>query len=209
MHSDADIMRQVQSGRTELFEQIVDRYRGRLLRFARSKLGDAGPAEDVVQETLLAAYAARHTYDPRFAVSTWLWTILLNLCRREWRRARTRAAQNVAAVEPATSETGLTLLLAGEQRELLGRLLDELPEAEADALRLRFFGGLKFEEIADAMQSSLSGAKVRVRKGLERLSRRLRDEERRADLQVRLRETAESTGAIEPDAAPRPGRKTP
>ncbi len=198
MHSDADIMRQVQSGRTELFEQLVDRYRGRLLRFARSKLGDVGPAEDVVQETLLAAYSARHTYDPRFAVSTWLWTILLNLCRREWRRARTRATQSITDVEPATSETGLTRLLEGERRELLGRLLDELPEAEADALRLRFFGGLKFEEVADAMQSSLSGAKVRVRKGLERLSRRLRD-----------LETAESSRAIERDAEPRPGRKTP
>ena len=41
---------------------------------------------------------------------------------------------------------------------------------EADAIRLRFFGELSFEEIALAMQSSVSGAKVRVRRGLERLA---------------------------------------
>lgn len=206
MHADADIMREVQAGRTERFEQLVDRYRAKLLRFALGKLGDPACAEDVVQETFLAAYAARHTYDPRFAVSTWLWTILLNLCCREWRRRRTRPVQGGSpadvdrhvADESATFETGLSRLLQREQRELLHRLLDELPDAEADALRLRFFAGLRFDEIADAMQSSLSGAKVRVRKGLERLARRLRE-----------LETAEQRGTNEPDATLRPGGKTP
>jgi RNA polymerase sigma-70 factor (ECF subfamily) len=41
---------------------------------------------------------------------------------------------------------------------------------QADALRLRFFGGLKFQEIADAMQCSLNTAKNRVRWGLMRMA---------------------------------------
>ena len=192
---DADIMQQVQCGRTELFDQLVDRYRDRLLRFAAAKLGDAARAEDVIQETFLAVFAARHTYDPQFAFSTWIWTILLNLCRREWRgrrreagalwrnsRAERRASAHNAG--PVTAETGLTALLQSEQHELLHALLDELPEAEADALRLRFFGGLKFEEIAEAMQSSLSGAKVRVRKGLQRLADRIRRQTEQGDHQA-------------------------
>ena len=43
-------------------------------------------------------------------------------------------------------------------------------EPQADALRLRFFGGLKFEELAAAMNSSVSGAKLRVKQGLLRLA---------------------------------------
>jgi RNA polymerase sigma-70 factor (ECF subfamily) len=194
---DADIMQQVQGGRTELFDQLVDRYRDRLLRFAAGKLGDRTRAEDVVQETFLAVFAARHTYDPRFAFSTWIWTILLNLCRREWRGRRREGARFCSSAradrgEPAygagavTAETGLTALLQSEQQELLQALLDELPEAEADALRLRFFGGLKFEEIAEAMQSSLSGAKVRVRKGLQRLAERIREQTDRSEKQAPL-----------------------
>ena len=42
-----------------------------------------------------------------------------------------------------------------------------LPDVQADALRLRFFAGLKFHEIADTMSCSLSAAKNRVRTGLQ------------------------------------------
>jgi len=107
---------------------------------------------------------------------------LWSRCPASRREAATRAG-------PVTAETGLTALLQSEQHELLQALLDELPEAEADALRLRFFGGLKFEEIAEAMQSSLSGAKVRVKKGLQRLADRIREQTARSE------EQAQSPGA--------------
>ncbi len=87
---DVDIMRRVQAGEVEAFDLLVHRYRSALLRVAASKLGNAAWAEDVVQETLLAAYAARATYNPQFAFRTWLWTILLNLCRRQWQRRESR-----------------------------------------------------------------------------------------------------------------------
>jgi RNA polymerase sigma-70 factor (ECF subfamily) len=61
-------------------------------------------------------------------------------------------------------------MLLLERREQLRLALEQLPEAQADALRLRFFGGLKFEEIAAAMESSVSGAKVRVKQGLIKLA---------------------------------------
>lgn len=184
---DADIMQQVQRGRTDLFDQLVERYRDRLLRFAAARLGDSGRAEDLVQETFLAVFAARHTYDPQFAFSTWIWTILLNLCRREAGRLWSAASiDGPRAAGPITADTGLTALLQSEQRERLHALLEELPEAEADALRLRFFGGLKFEEIAEAMQSSLSGAKVRVRKGLQRLADRIGRQTEQNDQQTLL-----------------------
>jgi RNA polymerase sigma-70 factor (ECF subfamily) len=55
--------------------------------------------------------------------------------------------------------------------------LDQLPENQADALRLRFFGGLKFQEIAAAQGVSLTSAKTRVRQGLLTLSQQLRESE--------------------------------
>lgn len=181
--SDADIMAAVQNGRTELFDRLVDRYRPRLLRFAVSKLGDVQRGEDAVQEALLAAFSARHSYDDRFAFSTWLWTILLNVCRREWRRSRRRGAVSVAEFhpEPETPETGLSAVLEAERSERLRLLLEQLPEAESDAVRLRFFGQLKFDEIALAMDSSVSGAKVRVKRGLERLAGWVREPSHPAD----------------------------
>lgn len=64
-----------------------------------------------------------------------------------------------------------------ERGELLEQLLTELSEPQADALRLRFYGGLKFQEIADAMGCSLSSVKNRVRWGLEKMSLRITSDE--------------------------------
>lgn len=185
---DAMIMQAVQQGDFEQFEILVERYRLPLMRVASSKLGNTAWAEDVVQETFLAVFAARHTYNPQFAFRTWLWTILLNLCRRQLKRHHNQPQQTPHSQlpshsparkppEPVEWETGLSRLLQSERRERLTTLLNELPEPQGDALRLRFFGGLKFAEIAEAMDSSLSGAKRRVQTGLLALAEKLQAED--------------------------------
>jgi len=176
--TDADVLAAVQAGERAAFELIVERYRPRLTRFARQSMGDGSVADDLVQETFVAVYTARDTFDRSFAFSTWVWTILLNLCRRELRRRSSlertwaRAADSLRTREDA--ESSGERLEREEEASRLRQLLEELPVAQADALRLRFFGELSFEEIASAMGSSVSGAKVRVRKGLETLASRLR-----------------------------------
>lgn len=175
---DTALMGRIQAGEVDLFEQFVIRYRPALLRVACSKLGSEPWAEDVVQETFLAAFVARHTYRPQFQVRTWLWTILLNLCRKQWRRHAGRTPP-VSLTQPGLpldsslitqTESGLAVLLSVERRREVHRLLNQLDEAVADALRLRFFGELPFEEIAATMGSSLSAAKQRVRRGLEQMA---------------------------------------
>lgn len=189
-HSDADILARVQQGEHELFGQLVMRYTDRFLRVAQSKLGDRANAEDVVQETFLAAFAARDSYKSEFAVSTWLWTILLNLCRTRWKQRHKRPWEQTAAthesvsVFPASDQPSvLKRLIAEEEKDLLHHLLDELPEPQADALRLRFFGGLKYQQIAITTGCSLSGAKRRVKTGLERLAERVQNSDSRAEVQ--------------------------
>ena len=69
----------------------------------------------------------------------------------------------------------LARLLDQERSVLLEMFLARLSTVQADALRLRFFGGLKFPEIAVAMNCSLPTAKNRVRWGLMRLAKWLSD----------------------------------
>lgn len=181
---DQELMRRIQAGETGLFAEIVRRYQGPLVRVARSRLGRADWAEDAVQETFLAAFKARNTYRDAYSFRTWLWTILLNKCRRsasgQARQPRVlcwtdeTAGVGLASLDEARSaelaEQPLERVLARERAELLEASLAALPSVQADALRLRFFGGLKFEEIAEAMQCSLGTAKNRVRWGLMRLA---------------------------------------
>ncbi|MFI4847561.1 MAG: RNA polymerase sigma factor [Gimesia chilikensis] len=183
---DTAIMKRVCAGEYLLFDELVLRYRQRLLRFAWSKYGSQCAAEDLVQEAFLAAYAARETYNPAFAFSTWLWTIFLNLCRRHYKREMKQprevvrsalgTSEEIRIPEPSSTETPLQTALRTEQFELLVTYLADLPEVQADALRLRFFGGLKFSEIALTMECSLSAAKIRVKNGLLQLAQRFSEE---------------------------------
>ena len=100
-----------------------------------------------------------------------------------------RVARCAVSIEsPSPSDTNSTMAVEApaartecsrayrERREILERLLLELSPVQADALRLRFFGGLKFQEIADTMQCSLCTAKNRGRWGLLRLSDLVQEE---------------------------------
>jgi RNA polymerase sigma-70 factor (ECF subfamily) len=182
--SDRELMRGVASGHTEWFAVLVRRYQGPLLRVAHSRLGRRDWAEDVVQEAFLAAFRWRHTFRPEANIRTWLWTILLNQCHRHYRRrARRPRIEPLAlgtddsrgfAIDLAGSEPSpLARLLQKERSERIDALLAQLTEPQADALRLRFFGGLKFQEIADTMGCALVTAKNRVRYGLARMAQLL------------------------------------
>lgn len=184
---DQTLMRRVQAGEPALFAELVRRYQPALLRVARSRLGRSDWAEDAVQETFLAAFQGRATYREPYSFRTWLWTILLNKCRRSW-SGQTReprvlcwsdetAGGGHVSIDEARladrAEQPLERVLARERVDLLESSLAALPLVQADALRLRFFGGLKFEEIAETMQCSLGTAKNRVRWGLMRLADRV------------------------------------
>jgi RNA polymerase sigma-70 factor (ECF subfamily) len=181
--SDGEVIAAVLSGQTERFADLARRYQPALLRVANSRLARRDWAEDVVQETFLCAFKSLHSYDSRYSFRTWLWTILLNQCRRlhqkQSRRPQVstwtdhsldeRAVSRHMSLESSEAEPPVQLL-AKERTERLESLLAKLPESQADALRLRFFGQLTFPEIAAAMGCSLSSAKNRVRWGLTKLS---------------------------------------
>lgn len=175
--SDADIVLRVRAGDAEAFGTLVARYRGALVRVAQSRLGRLDWAEDVTQETLLAAFKWCGSYDPKYSFRTWLWTILLNQCSAHYQRRmrREETATEFCGERARTSEqvddnTPLAALISEERAAQLEALLLEISAVQADALRLRFFAGLKFQEIADAMQCSLNTAKNRVRWGLMKLA---------------------------------------
>jgi RNA polymerase sigma-70 factor, ECF subfamily len=176
MLNDQEIMECVQSGQLNLFDELVRRHQASMLRAAVSKLRDLAVAEEAIQEAFLSAYAHRHSFRSEYSFRGWLWTILLNTCRtlarRELGRVDRAGRQSDVSEssEPFSSGDALSRLIQAEQADLLYRCLNELPEPQADALRLRFFGGLKFDEIAHATNCSTNGAKQRIRTGLEKLS---------------------------------------
>lgn len=182
MLTDGQIVVEVLAGRRERFAILVDRYEAALLRTAQSRLGRWDWAEEAVQESLFCAFKSLHTYDSKYSFRTWLWTIVLNQCTRQHQKRQRRPLEPLpvdaaqASVTEASEEPPAAAM-AQERAAQLHQLLAQLPDAQADALRLRFFGCLKFTEIADAMNCSLSTAKCRVRWGLTKLSQWIGEED--------------------------------
>src|SRR5438876_11866006 len=70
------------------FSRVAEAYAGRLYAVAYRLLRNRADAEDAVQRALMKAFAARASYSPRWAVSTWLYRVLSNVCIDELRRRR-------------------------------------------------------------------------------------------------------------------------
>jgi RNA polymerase sigma-70 factor (ECF subfamily) len=175
-------------GEDAAFERLVQRYQPALLHVAHNRLGRRELAEDAVQEAFLCAFKWLDSYDSKYSFRTWLWTILLNQCTRIGQKQARHGQLSLSPLpqEAELAESPFERLLKQESTEQLQSLLSRLPDMQADALRLRFFGGLKFQEIADAMGISESGAKNRVKLGLVQLSAWLREEMPAADGATRI-----------------------
>ena len=174
---DTELMRRVQAGDFNAFATLFRRYRGPLTGLAESRLRERELAEDVVQETFLCAFKSRHTFRLEANFRTWLWTILFHQCHRHHHRRQRQSAelldgdvsqvlQLLVSQEPLPPEQAI----ARERRGRLDAVLAQLNPAQADALRLRFFGELKFREIADTLECSLLTAKNRVKAGLLKMA---------------------------------------
>ncbi|MBI1248594.1 sigma-70 family RNA polymerase sigma factor [bacterium] len=180
--TDGEILSCVLAGDRDRYEIIVCRYRRALLNLAYSYLGDSQLAEDAVQEAFLNSFRWLHTYDSRYSFRTWLWRILLNVCHRLREKSKRQPVNTTtltggdetaanSLLESEVPSDALSRLIYGERRDQVLGLLDRLSPIQAEAIRLRFFGEMKFQEIADAQGIGLPAAKARVRNGLLQLAK--------------------------------------
>src|SRR5213082_3115250 len=128
----------VRAGRDDAFAAIHDRYRGRLLAFARRLLAGTGhDAEDVVQDAFIRALAGLRATDTEMHLRPWLYMIVRNRAMDELRKPGRVAAH----LRPAE---GADPALRAIERELLGDVVAEiarLPERQRTALVMRELEG--------------------------------------------------------------------
>jgi len=162
-------------------DQIIREHFGRIHRAALILTGNPWDADDLAQETFLVFARNRHKFRGQSSTYTWLYGILLNLDRRERRRQGThrRKLQDLHD-EPAQSEPAPPADLAVEMAEWRRGLWSQvarLPDAQRQALVLRFSEGLRYEEIATVLECPLGTVKSRIYHGLLGLRRLLEQRE--------------------------------
>jgi RNA polymerase sigma-70 factor (ECF subfamily) len=139
-------------------------------RLCMAMLGDQGDAEDVVQETLLAAYSAFTSWRREGSLGAWLLGIarkksLKRLESRQRRGVRLRAIQGGEGMDRGAEE----LLVLKQRAERARSALEQIRPTEREALLLRYVGELDFSGVARACETNEVTARKRVSRGLARL----------------------------------------
>jgi RNA polymerase sigma factor (sigma-70 family) len=169
LQSDERLIALVRRGNHHAFEALVARYQARLLAFCRHMLSSKEDAEDVLQEVFAAAFNAVLADDRPINVRPWLYRIARNRSLNHLRRTQ---AVGVDSMDIHLSENGQTTADKVHRREefrLLIADVQELPETQRTALLLREIDALSYEQIAEAMETTVPSVKsllVRARVSL-------------------------------------------
>jgi RNA polymerase sigma-70 factor, ECF subfamily len=179
--TDEELVARSKTGDTESFNQLVKRWERPIFALAYRTLGREEDARDVTQETFLRAFRALGGFKGDAKFSSWLYRIALNLCRdwiRKERRAPVLAMPEGVEVEQLAAEQGPTetvedLAARAELGREVAKAMEFLPAEQRQAIILKEYHGLTFQEIADLMRCPLSTVKTRVYQGLSTLRKQL------------------------------------
>lgn len=162
-------------------QRWLDEYGDGMYRFAMTRLGRSHAAEDVVQETLLAAARAEPCARSRAQERAWLYTILRNKTvdhiRREVRRRRAEGGAALSAAMAGAScgchaggvEARLTGIENAEMRAALRREIEALPELMRAAFCFRVLDELSTEDICKILEITPTNLWTLVHRARRRL----------------------------------------
>src|SRR5688500_13070890 len=169
LQSDERLITLIRRGNHHAFEALVARYQARLLAFCRHMLSSREDAEDVLQEVFAAAFNAIQADNRDINVRPWLYRIARNRSLNHLRKA---TAIGVDSMDVHLSEHGLTTADKVHKREefrLLIADVQDLPETQRTALLLREIDALSYEQIAEAMDTTVTSVTSLLVHGLEAL----------------------------------------
>jgi RNA polymerase sigma-70 factor (ECF subfamily) len=179
--TDEELVARSKTGDKESFDQLVKRWERPIFALAYRTLGREEEARDITQETFLRAFRALSGFKGDAKFSSWLYRIALNLCRdwmRKERRAPLVAVPEGVELEDLAAKGGPTetvedLAARAELGREVARAMAFLPSEQRQAIILKEYHGLTFQEIADLMGCPLSTVKTRVYQGLSTLRNQL------------------------------------
>lgn len=188
---DRRIAQAVIDGNPQAFNQLIERYWGRIFARVYQLLGNREDAEEVTQDAFARAHSGLASFRWEASFSTWLYQIASNLARnRYWYWKRRRREQTLALETPLTDD-GLTLsdLIADEAADpgdrmrwqefqnSIHRQLERLPARHRQIMELRLIDDMSYEEISEMLGIPVGTVKSRIARARHYLTRALGLEE--------------------------------
>jgi RNA polymerase sigma factor (sigma-70 family) len=169
-YTDTEVIDEVIKGKAPLYEILIRRYNPYLYKAARSYGFNHHDAEDLMQETYVAAFTNLAKFENRSSFKTWILRILLNQCFHKMKKLsfKNERISTQYINENSTpmyandkSDTGRSITNR-ELREVLEDSVQKLPEDYRMVFALRELSGLNVEETAELLGISEANVKVRL-----------------------------------------------
>jgi RNA polymerase sigma factor (sigma-70 family) len=173
LQSDERLVALIRRGQHGAFEALVQRYQPRLLAFCRHMLGSREDAEDILQEVFAASFNAICADDRPINARPWLYRIARNRCLNHLRRPRATGQDSMDIFERDGGTTTADTVHKREEFRHIVADVQELPETQRTALLLREIDALSYDQIAEAMDTTVPSVKsllVRARVALAEAS---------------------------------------
>ena len=179
LEEEKELIARAQKGDRAAFAALVRAHQNEVYTLARKLVGDPHLASDVAQEAIIRAWVALPKFRGDAQLSTWLHRITVNTAWTQRKRARRHSGPSVddyidVAAPPGADHPEV----AGELLELRGRLKDalaRLPEGKRQVVVLKDVYGWSHAEIAEAMDISVTAAKVRLHRARASLAKDLEE----------------------------------
>jgi RNA polymerase sigma-70 factor, ECF subfamily len=161
-------LEQARQGDKAAFGKLIEAYQSPVYNLAYRMLNNSGEAEEAAQEAFIRAYTRLDSYNPEHKFSTWMLSITSNYCIDIIRKRR---ALLLSLDEPLPPHPALmsdnskgpeAQMMINEQQDMVQTLLNELPEDYRQAVVLRYWYDLSYEEIAEMMDTTVSAIKSRL-----------------------------------------------
>lgn len=170
--TDEQLVNALRGGDLSAGDALVARYHEPLMRYLQRLAG--GDAEELLQRTWVSVLSNIERFDAsaqRGTFKAWVFRIATNKTKDQWRSKKRERAATEGAAYCGGSEAPLPSapMERAEQERRLERALAELPEGQREVLLLRYYGRLKFVEIAELVGCPLNTALTRAHKALIKL----------------------------------------
>jgi RNA polymerase sigma factor (sigma-70 family) len=176
MSSDANLMGQLAGGDDSALETLYDRHSRLLYSVALRITGDAGIAEELLQDTFFQLWRKAARFDEtKGSLIGWLLTITRHRAISRIRRNDNRFCEPLCDDAMVVDQTGATILQQQIARQLVSTALAGLPKSQWEAITLAYFDGLTCEEIAVRTKTPIGTTKSRLRSALKAMKKTLSD----------------------------------
>ena len=176
--TDEELISEFQKDRIEAYNEIIVRYKDRLVNFLFRFTGSKEDAEDLAQDTFLKLYRSKHLYKEIAKFSTWLYTIAVNIAKTELRKKSRYNTMSISDFDPENDKdfdipsgdiSPDESANASIENYYIQKAISMLEDHYREALILRDIQDLDYDEIAKIINVPLGTVKSRINRAREKL----------------------------------------